>query len=136
MSIESLIEDSGQFATITAEAPDNEVPGIDPTGATDRSDANWVTVAIDVPCLVSPKSSAVRAYPGQNDARQAVVDARIYFLSDPVPTIGLSSRDRVTVSMATYGGPQVLGVYAVLGVINPNTMDRIFEVDCERLRTP
>jgi hypothetical protein len=136
MSLESLIEDSGQLATITAEAPDGQVPGQDPTGAADRSDANWVSVVTGVPCLVSPKSSALRAYPGQNNARQALVDARIYFTSDPVPTIGISSRNRVTVTTATTGEPQVLGVYAVLGVINPNTMDRLFEVDCERIRTP
>ena len=136
MSIESLIDDAGQFATITAEAPDDQVPGQDPTGAADRSDANWVTVATGVPCLVRPRSSAVRSYPGQNDARTALVDATIYLLADPVPSIGLSSRNRLEVTTALYGAPQVLGVYAVLGVINPNTMDHHLQVDCERIRTP
>ena len=136
MSLESLIEDSGQLATITAEALDGQVPGQDPTGAADRSDGNWVTVATAVPCLVSPKSSALQAFSGRNDARMGIVNARIYFLSDPVPSVGLGSRNRITVNVETAGGPQVLGVYAVQGVINPNTMDRIFEADCEKVRTP
>jgi hypothetical protein len=136
MSLESLIEDSGQFATITAEAADGSVPPQDPTGAADRSDANWPVVATNVPCLVSPKSSALQAFPGRNDARMAVVNARIYFLCDPVPTVGLSSRNRITVYAGTTGIPQVLGVYAVQGVINPNTMNRIYQADCEKIRTP
>jgi hypothetical protein len=136
MSLESLIEDSGQLATITAEAPDGAIPAQDPTAAADRSDGNWLPVVTGVPCLVSPKSSSLQAFPGRNDARQAIVNARIYFTCDPVPTIGLSSRNRITVTTEAHGGPQVLGIYAVQGVINPNTMDRIFEADCERLRTP
>ena len=36
MSIESLIDDAYQFATITAERPDDQVPGQDPTGVTHR----------------------------------------------------------------------------------------------------
>ena len=135
MSLESLIDDSGQLATITAEAADGQVPGQDPTGAADRSDGNWPTIATGVPCLVDEKSSALMAFPGRNDARMAVVNARIYFYADPVPG-GISSRNRITVFVAVKGIPQVLGVYAVQGRINPNTMDRIFEVDCEKLRTP
>ena len=136
MSIESLITDSGQLATVTAEAADDQVPSQDPTGAADRSDGNWITVAANVPCLVRPRSSTVREYPGLNDARAALVDATIYLLDDPVPSIGLSSRNRLTVTTAVLGAPQVLGVYAVLGVINPNTMDHHLQVDCERIRTP
>lgn len=135
MSLESLIEDSGQLATITAESPDGTVPGQDPTGAADRSDGKWVPIATGVPCLVNEKSSSIQAYPGRNDARMAVVNTRIYFYCDPVPK-GISSRNRITVYVAVKGVPQVLGVYAVQGRINPNTMDRLFEVDCEKLRTP
>lgn len=130
-----MIEESGQFATITAEAPDGQFPAQDATGAADRSDANWVTVASNVPCLVNPKSSAIRSYPGQNDARQQIIDARIYFYADPVPS-GISSRHRITVNIQGTGGPQIIGVYAVQGAINPNYRSEIFEVDCERVRTP
>ena len=135
MSLESLIDDSGQFATITAEAPDGQVPTQDPTGAADRSDGKWVTVAAGVPCLVNEKSSALMAFSGRNDARMGIVNARIYFYVDPVPA-GISSRNRITVTTAGTGAPQVLGTYAVQGRVNPNTMDRIFEVDCEKVRTP
>lgn len=135
MSLESLIDDSGQLATITQEAPDGSVPGQDPTGAADRSDGNWVTIATGIPCLVNEKSSALQAFPGRNDARVGIVNARIYFYYDPTPK-GLSSRNRITVFVAVKGIPQVLGVYAVQGRVNPNTMDRLFEVDCEKLRTP
>ena len=135
MSVEALIEDSGQQALITCEAPDGQVPPQDALGGADRSDANWVTVASGVPCLVSPKSSKVNAFPGRNDARAGIVDAVIYFSTDPVPS-GISSRHRITVTVPGTGGPQVVGVYAVQGSIDPNTMGRIFQVGCERVRVP
>jgi hypothetical protein len=135
VSLESLIEDSGQLATITQESPDGQVVGQDPTGAADRSDPNWITVASAIPCLVNEKSSSLQAFSGRNDARMGIVNARIYFFRDPVPA-GLSSRNRITVTTASSGSTQVIGIYAVQGRINPNTMNRIFEVDCEKVRTP
>lgn len=133
MSVESLIDNSGQQASITAEAPDGQVPAQTAMGGADRSDANWVTVADGVPCLVRTRSSAL-SY-GRDDERAAVIDARIYFAADPVPS-GISSRHRITVTVAGTGGPRVLGIYDVQGVVDPNSMGRIFEVDCERIRTP
>ncbi len=132
MSLESLITDSGQLATITRECPDGQFPRQDATGAADRSDANWVTVASGVPCLVSPKSSAVMAYPGRNDARAQVLDARIYFLEDP-SSEGIDSTHRITITAQGTGGRKALGVYAVLGSTDPNMMGRLFQVDCERV---
>ena len=64
-SFEALIEDSGQQALITCEAPDGQVPPQDALGGADRSDANWVTVASGVPCLVCPKTARVNAFPGE-----------------------------------------------------------------------
>lgn len=133
MSLESLIENSGQQATITAEAPDGQVPGQTAMGGADRSDGNWVPIAGPVPCLVRTRGSALNY--NRNDERAAVIDARIYFAADPVPS-GISSRHRITVTAAGTGGPRVIGVYAVMGTIDPNSMGRLFEVDCERIRTP
>lgn len=121
-------------ATITAEAPDGQVPPQDALGGADRSDANWVTVAAGVPCLLSEKGSTLDY--SRNDARANVIQARVYFARDPVPG-GISSRNRITVTRATPGNqPQIPGIYAVQGTINPNAMGRLFEVDCERVRTP
>ena len=136
MSLESLIEDANQFATITAEAPDGSVPSQDPTGAADRSDGNWETIKSGVPCLVNPKNSAVQGFPGRNDARMAIIDARIYFETDPLPPFGLSSRNRITVYSTSSVQSSIIGIFAVQGVINPNSLGRICEVDCERIRTP
>ena len=135
MSVEALIEDSGQQALITCEAPDGQVPPQDALGGADRSDANWVTVASGVPCLVCPKTARVNAFPGRNDARANLIDAVIYFSVDPVPS-GISSRHRITVIIPGTGGSKVLGVYAVQGSVDPNTMGHIFQVGCEKIKTP
>lgn len=136
MSLQSLIAASGLQATITAEAPDGQVVGQDATGAADRSDGNWVAVASGVACLLNTTSSSLQAFGSKrNDSRTAVIDARIYFACDPVPT-GISSRHRITIVKAGTGGPRVVGVYAVQGVTDPNSMGRLFEVDVERIRTP
>lgn len=137
MSLESLIASSGQQATITAEAVDGQVPAQDTLGGADRSDCNWVTVAAGVPCLVSTKSSTLSAFSSnRDDARRNVVTSRIYFLSDPAPGVGLSSRHRITVTAAGPGGPRSLGVYAVQGSVDPNSLGRLIQVDVERVRTP
>jgi hypothetical protein len=136
MSLESLIDDANQFATITAEAPDGSVPAQDPTGAADRSDANWETIVSGVPCLVNPKNSAVQAFPGRNNARMAMIDARIYFVNDPLPPFGISSRNRITVRSGRSQESSLVGIFAVIGTINPNSLNGICEVDCERIRTP
>lgn len=137
MSLESLIDDSGQQATITAEAPGGRVPGQTALGGADRSDANWLTVADGLPCLVRERSVAVDY--GRNDARASVVTARIYFVPDDVAAVlpsGLSSRHRITVTVGGEGGPITTGVYAVKGAVDPNSMGRVLQVDCERIRTP
>ena len=87
MSLESLISASGLQATITTEAPDGQVVGQDNTGAANRSDTAWLTVVSSVPCLLNTTSSSLQAFGSKrNDARTAVIDARIYFLCDPVPS--------------------------------------------------
>lgn len=130
MSLESLILDSGVQATITAEAPEGQEPAQDLLGAVDRSAGNWVPVVADVPCLLRVRSSTINY--AHNDARANLVDARIYFLADPSPS-GLSTRHRVTVTQPGLGGPRVVGVYAVLGVVDPNSLGRVFQVDCSRV---
>ena len=132
MSIESLISESGQMADITVEAPDGQVVGQDPIGGAIRSGA-WPTVVQGVACLVRPMADKLSAYPGRSDARADVWDTQIYFFADPVPS-GISTRHRITVRYKGTGGWNVLGVYAVQGVINPNTQSRIFQVGCERIR--
>lgn len=139
MSLESLISDSGQSAAISAEAADGQVPAQTALGGADRSDAGWVTVATAVPCLVRPRSSTLAAFDARrNDARANVVDATIYFAGDAIAALGipLSTRQRITVTTAPGTDPTVAGVYSVQGAINPNAMGRIYQVDCERIRTP
>lgn len=134
MSIESLIENSGCQASITAEAPRGQVPGQTAMGGADRSAANWLTVADGVPCLVSMPSASIDR--GRNDARAGVLTGTIFFKCDPVPG-GLSSRHRIAVTRARPGGdPVVLGVYAVTGAVDPNYLAHHLEVAVERIRTP
>jgi hypothetical protein len=137
MSIESLISRGGQQATITAEAPDGQVPAQDALGGADRSDANWILVASGVPCLLNTTSSTLSAFGGaRNDARANVISARIYFAGDPVPS-GISTRHRITITDMGAGGPRSLGLYAVQGANQPVLGSQtIIQVDCERLRTP
>lgn len=135
MSLESLIEESGQQATITSEAPAGQLPPQTLLGGVDRSDPNWVTVAAGVPCLVNVKSSTLSAFPSRNDARANVADARIYFLPEAI-ALGITTRMRITVIAAPPHDPVVLGVYSVQGMTDPNSMGRILQIDCERVRNP
>jgi hypothetical protein len=132
VSIESIIERSGQLATITAEAPRGLATGRTAMGGADRSDANWLTVADGVPCLVSPSGSSLDR--SRNDAREDVIEATLYFARDPAPG-GLDTRHRATVTGTRTGGdPVVIGVYAVTGVVDPNYLGRLFVASCERIR--
>lgn len=133
MSLESLIEDSGQLATITVESltgtpPRTAMGGVDRTGT-------WPQIATGVPCLLNNKNSQLMAWPGRNDARAQVFDTRIYFYYDPTPA-GFTTRMRISVTQ-TNGDTDVtdLGVYQIVAVQNPNSMGRIYEVDCEKVRT-
>ena len=132
MSLESLIEDSEQVADITVESTSGVGPPQTTMGGTDRSAGNWLGVAQQIPCLVRDQSATLNY--ARNDARANVKTTRIYFLCDPVPGGGLSTKHRITVSLGK--DPVARGVYAVQGVIDPNSMGRLFEVDCERIRTP
>jgi hypothetical protein len=129
LSLESLIEDSGQQADITAESNPGVTPPLTTMGGVNRS--TWLEVVTGVPCLVDPKGGTLNL--ARNDARANVKTPRIYFTQDPVP-LGLNTKHRITVS----GGsdPTARGVYAVQDVANPNSMGRIFQVDCERIRVP
>jgi hypothetical protein len=133
VSIESLIDDAGQFASITAEAPDGQPPEATAMGGADRSDPNWLTVADGVPCLVWHRDVAIDYE--RNDARASVVTARIYFAADTVPP--LTSRHRITVTQAADDGPRVLGVYAVKGSREPSRGSQsMLIVEAERIRVP
>jgi hypothetical protein len=134
MSIETLIEGSGQLATITAEAPRGQGTSRTSMGGADRSDANWLTVADGVPCLVAPEGAALDR--DRNDARQDRVTATVYFARDPAPE-GLSTRHRIAVTSVRPGrDPVVVGVYAVTGVVDRLYLGRLFEASAERVRTP
>jgi|SRR5579859_1673217 len=120
MSLEDFLI---QSADVTAEAPAGSVPAQDALGGADRS-AAWLTVASGIPCLARPMGTSLMAFgAARDDARRGVNTTRIYFAADPVPT-GIGSRNRIVVDGATY---------AVQGSTNPNSMDRIFQVDCERI---
>lgn len=130
MSLESLISDSGQQAEILAEANPGSRPKQSTMGGADRSDANWLEVVSGVSCLVRPQGGTLNL--NRNDARANVKTPKIYFLEDPVPT-GLTTKHRIKVTLGLDG--TLVGVYAVQDVTNPNSMDRIFQVECERIRT-
>lgn len=135
MSLESMIDDSGQLATITVEAPTGQFPPQTALGGVDRTQA-WTVLASGVPCLMNNRSSPLMSYPGRNDARAQVYDTRIYFYADPTPS-GFTTRMRITVTKAGAGGNATdLGVYSVKSTSNPNTMGVIFQIDCEKVRTP
>lgn len=113
-----------QTATITAEAPSGSVPPQTVLGGANRS-GPWTVVADGAACLVRPRSSYLAAYGSSRDnARRNVEAVTIYFAVDPVPG-GINTRHRITVDGA---------VHAVQGVINVNSLDRLFQVDCERIR--
>lgn len=135
MSLQSLIDNANQLAEITVEAPDGQVPSQSPMGGADRSQP-WPILASGVPCLVNTRSASLSAFGGaREDARASIFDTRIYFYSDPTPS-GFTTRMRITVTQAGNGELVTLGVYAVKSPTNPNSMARIFQVDCERVRTP
>jgi len=120
MSLEDFLI---QSADVTAEAPTGVSVGQDSLGGADRS-GQWLTVASGISCLVRPMGTSLMAFgSARDDARRGVNTTRIYFAADPAPT-GIGSRNRIVVEGQTY---------AVQGSTNPNTMDRIFQVDCERI---
>jgi len=135
MSIESQVRRSGQFCDITVEAQPGQQPPQTAMGGTDRS-GGWLPVATGVPCLVNTKASPLMAYPGRNDARAQVQTNRIYFYYDPTPA-GFTTRMRISVYKPGSDGDQTnLGTYRPVETFNPNSMDRIFQIDCEKVRTP
>ena len=119
-------------ATITAEAPDGQVPPQDALGGADRSDANWVTIAQGVPCLVSPRGSSLDR--SILDSRENLIEATIYFAPDPIAR-GLTTRHRVTVTAPGRPDPILIGVYTPTGVNDPNYLGILIEVDAERIRS-
>jgi hypothetical protein len=135
MSLESLIDDSGQFATISIESPNGQSVSQDALGGADRS-GQWPVIAVHIPCLLNNKSSPLMGWPGRNDARAQVQSTRIYFYFDPTPS-GFTTRMRITVSAPGSSGDMTdIGTYQVIGTGNPNSMNRIYQIDVERVRTP
>src|SRR6516162_793462 len=132
MSLESLIDDAGTMATITIEAPEYGQVAQDALGGAIRTDP-WSTIVSDIPCLVAPQGQQISAWPPRNDSRASINNVRIYFVIDPCPD-GLSTRHRITVTSRGRGGPDVTGIYAVVGAQDPNSMSRILQVDCEKIR--
>src|SRR5215469_3488934 len=131
MSLEDLIDASGQVATITQEAPPGLIPPQTAMGGVDRT-MQWPSIAT-LPCHVNTTASPLQPYPtGRNNERQQVYTTRIYFYS--CPSIGFTTRMRIAVA----GGsdPAVVGTYQIEAVKNPNSMSRLWEIDCERVRTP
>jgi len=122
-----MIEDFlTQSATISVEASTGSVPPQTALGGANRSGA-WPVVADGVPCLVRPRSSFLAAHGlARDNARRNVETATIYFAADPLADSGgITTRHRITVDGT---------VHAIQGVINVNSLDRLFQVDCERIR--
>lgn len=112
-----------QSATITAEAAAGATPPQTRSGGADRSAR--LTVADGVPCLVRPLGASLAAFATARDqARRNVVSARIYFAADPAPE-GLSTRHWIDVDGRTY---------KVTGVVDYNSLHRLFAADCEMIR--
>lgn len=120
-----LILSSGQTCDISVEATAGQTPPLTTMGGTDRSKA-WPFVVQGVPCFEHPQSAQLNR--NVNDERQGIVDARFYFIGDPViGKGGISSRHRITRNSV---------VYAVLGTINAMQVGIVVQVDCEKVRTP
>jgi hypothetical protein len=133
MSLEDLISASNQLATITQEAADGKQPPQTTMGGTDRT-GTWMQLASNVPCLLNNKSSQLTPYTqGRNNERQQVFTTRIYFYSDPTPA-GFTTRQRITVTQSHLGTDDTdLGIYQIMNVSNPNSMNRIWEIDVEKI---
>jgi hypothetical protein len=132
MPLEDFLD---QLADIKEEAADGDVPAQDALGAADRSDANWVTVATDVPCMVRTVTARLDAFPGRNDARAEIVNARIYFYTDPIPR-GIGTRNRVIVEDIVYA-VQGIGARGAAKRIapSPTAEGHLFAIDCEVIKT-
>ena len=123
MALEDFLR---QLATITREAPEGESVDQDDLGGADRT-GEWLVEAEDVPCLVRPLASSEVSHTSLANANWNVVRVVIYFASDPLESAGgLTTQHRITV------GDQI---YAVLGVIDPNSMGRIIQANCEGITT-
>lgn len=131
MSIDSMIADAGQQCAVEVDSTFS-LPSQTAMGGADRTATNWVTVADAVPCLV--RILTYKLEDDQNGQRVAVVSARIYFVSDPVPD-GLNVRHRVRITNTGTGGPRVTGTWSVQGVNDPNSMGRLIYVDAQRTGT-
>ena len=110
-----------QTAMIEVEATLPATPGQDMLGGADRT--NWQQVADGIPCLVRRLSASQQI---RIEARGEICDTRIYFGNDPTIE-GMSTRHRITVDGS---------IYHVKGSVDPNSMGRLLQVDCELLRFP
>lgn len=108
-----------QEARIEVESAQPGTLGQDDLGGADRTD--WQAVIDGVPCLVRRLSASMQV---RMETRGEICDTRIYFADDPVPE-GLGSRHRIIVDGA---------IYKVKGAVDPNSMMRILQVDCELVR--
>jgi hypothetical protein len=135
MSLEDLIDGSNQLATISIEAPAGQFPPQTGMGGTDRT-GFWTVLASNVPCLLNNKQSILSPWKtGRNDERQQIFSTRVYFYVDPTPA-GFTTRMRITVTQSTLASDNTdLGTYQVLNVSNPNSMNRIWEIDVEKVLT-
>jgi hypothetical protein len=134
MSLESLIQDSGQLASILVEAASGQQPPQTGMGGTDRTQP-WITLASGIPCLLNNKTSLLSPYKqGRNDERQQVYTTRVYFYYDPTPS-GFTTRMRISITDADPSDTDVtdLGTYQVENVSNPNSMNRIWQIDVEKI---
>lgn len=110
-----------QDAKIEVESPQPGTLGQDDLGGADRT--AWQAVVDGIPCLVRRLSASMQV---RSESRGQICDTRIYFADDPVPE-GLGSRHRVIVDGS---------IYHVKGAVDPNSMGRLLEVDCELMRFP
>jgi hypothetical protein len=132
MPLEDFLD---QLADIYEEAEDGSVPPQDALGAADRSDANWPLVATDVPCMVRVVTARLDAFPGRNDARAEIVNARVYFFKDPIEG-GIGTRNRIIVEDVVYA-VQGIGARGAAKRIapSPTAEGHLFEIDCEVIKT-
>jgi hypothetical protein len=121
-----------QSAVILAEAPAGSQPPRTALGGADRS--SWLVVAEGVPCLLVIRGSDLAAFGSRrNDARGHVGSGTVFFSGDPVPG-GLTTRHHLAITGCPRDADD--GTYAVLGVIDPNSMGHHVEVTVERVRMP
>jgi len=131
LSLETIIADAGTLCAVEVDSTAG-VPTQTAMGGASRTDADWVTVADSVPCLVEPTGGQQVEV---NSQKQYQTKAIIYFAADPVPE-GMSPRHRIRITSVGAAGKRIAGTWAIDFVDDPIPSGDHLEVSCTRIGIP